>query len=309
MSLRTAYLFLLTVLFSFSAMRGECVKGNSIKTETVYQYDLAVAAIFQNEGPYLKEWIEFHKLVGAQHFYLFNNRSTDEYMTVLQPYIEAGEVDLIDWPGPASDEDILAWRQCQNNAYAHAISFTKGKVRWLAVIDLDEFLFPVDGDNLLELLEKEYSKYAGVCVNWQMYGTSKIKSLPKNTLMIESLTYRAKDDYYRHHTIKSIVRPEFVKSCDCAHYFKYKPGYFHVNTHKEKQPLDKTQTKHIYLDKMRINHYWTRDEDYYWSVKVPRWEQKFSEGFFEKRLEELHQVEDKAIFKYIPALKKAMGLP
>src|SRR4051794_11337491 len=54
-----------------------------------YQYDFTVCAIFQNEAKYLKEWIEYHRLVGAQHFYLYNNRSTDHYMDILQPYIDS----------------------------------------------------------------------------------------------------------------------------------------------------------------------------------------------------------------------------
>ncbi len=59
---------------------------------------LAVAAIFRNEAPYLAEWIEFHRLVGVEKFYLFNNLSADEYLTVLQPYIDDDIVELIEWP-------------------------------------------------------------------------------------------------------------------------------------------------------------------------------------------------------------------
>jgi len=29
-------------------------------------YTLAIAAIFKDEAPYLKEWIEYHKLVGVE---------------------------------------------------------------------------------------------------------------------------------------------------------------------------------------------------------------------------------------------------
>lgn len=32
------------------------------------RYYLAAAAIFQDEAPYLKEWIEYHKLIGVEHF-------------------------------------------------------------------------------------------------------------------------------------------------------------------------------------------------------------------------------------------------
>lgn len=33
-------------------------------------YYLSVCAIFKNEGPILKEWIEYHLLVGVDHFFL-----------------------------------------------------------------------------------------------------------------------------------------------------------------------------------------------------------------------------------------------
>jgi len=51
-----------------------------------YQYDLALCTCFQSEAPYLKEWIEFHKLQGVQHFYLFDNLSEDRPENVLSEY-------------------------------------------------------------------------------------------------------------------------------------------------------------------------------------------------------------------------------
>ena len=62
-----------------------------------YEYELAIGAIFRDEAPYLKEWIEFHKLVGCEHFYLYNNASTDNFYEIQESYIANGEVDLIDW--------------------------------------------------------------------------------------------------------------------------------------------------------------------------------------------------------------------
>ena len=54
---------------------------------TSYQYDITVGAIFQNEAPYLKEWIDYHKSVGVDHFVLYNHFSKDNYEEVLYPYI------------------------------------------------------------------------------------------------------------------------------------------------------------------------------------------------------------------------------
>jgi hypothetical protein len=34
---------------------------------------LSICAIFRHEAPYLREWIEFHKLIGAERFFLYDN--------------------------------------------------------------------------------------------------------------------------------------------------------------------------------------------------------------------------------------------
>ena len=59
---------------------------------------LSICAVFRNEAPYLREWIEFHRIVGVEKFFLFNNRSEDDYKSVLTPYIESGLVELTQWP-------------------------------------------------------------------------------------------------------------------------------------------------------------------------------------------------------------------
>lgn len=53
-------------------------------------YSLSVCSIFKNEAPYLREWIEYHLIVGIEHFYLYNNNSEDNFEEVLRPYIEKG---------------------------------------------------------------------------------------------------------------------------------------------------------------------------------------------------------------------------
>ena len=43
-----------------------------------FKYFISVACIIKNEGPYLKEWIEYHKLIGVEHFYVYDNESSDD---------------------------------------------------------------------------------------------------------------------------------------------------------------------------------------------------------------------------------------
>lgn len=51
---------------------------------------LSVACIAKNEGPYIREWIEYHKIVGVERFYFYDNDSSDNTREVLEPYIRGG---------------------------------------------------------------------------------------------------------------------------------------------------------------------------------------------------------------------------
>src|SRR5919108_3802620 len=51
---------------------------------------LAACAIYRDEAPYLSEWIEFHRLVGFERFYLYDNLSSDHHREVLAPYVDEG---------------------------------------------------------------------------------------------------------------------------------------------------------------------------------------------------------------------------
>jgi hypothetical protein len=41
--------------------------------ETPTQHYLTVCAIAKNEGPYFQEWIEWHKNLGVEKFYIYDN--------------------------------------------------------------------------------------------------------------------------------------------------------------------------------------------------------------------------------------------
>ena len=52
------------------------------------KYYFSVASMFKNESWSLKEWIEHYKLHGADHVYLVDDFSDDDYLPILQPYID-----------------------------------------------------------------------------------------------------------------------------------------------------------------------------------------------------------------------------
>lgn len=221
-------------------------------------YRLAICSLFQNEGTFLKEWVEFHLLVGVQHFYLYNNYSSDNFKEILEPYIKRGIVDLKDWNFSACG------CEAQMNCFNDVLKQTTGKVEWMAFLDLDEFLYPVNCDNLCAFLD-DYKSCAAVCVNWFMFGTSDVKKIENNQLMIEQLIRR---DPKGNKHIKTIARPECISHFTSPHFAAFKPNFFQVNPDKIK--FNGPFSPYISSDKIRINHYWTRDIHYLNTVKLPR---------------------------------------
>lgn len=288
---------LLLCAFSFFQI-AEAKKGGSQKE---YEFHLALCAIFQNEADYLKEWIEFHKLVGVQHFYLYNHLSQDHYYEVLFPYIESGEVELFEWNDHFNSGGSFDWPLTQTSAYNHAVHLAKRKAKWLAIIDTDEFLLPVEEDNLADFLIA-YEGEVALCVNWQMYGTSGVSTLLPGHLLIEDLIYKAPTDYGENVHVKSIVRPEWVESVTNPHFCNFLYNCHHVNSNHEARfgPFSP-----VCVDKIRINHYWTRDEKFFYERKVPR-RDKWGDGGSIDRAKRINEVVDTAIHKYVPRLKKAL---
>jgi hypothetical protein len=289
--LRFCKLLLALLLSLFTTIQADHDQpDNNVEHKKVkYKWEFAAVTMFQNEAPYLKEWIEFHKLVGAQHFYLYNNLSTDDYKTVLKPYIKSGEVELIDWSYPHGTPDNF--NKMATNAFKDALNRAKGKVKWMAMLDSDEFLYAVDGRTIPDYLSRLNDKVGGVIVHWFMFGTSHVVKVPEDKLMIEMLTLSGG----RHELYKTIYRPEYVKKIVNQHYCDYKSGHIQID------PIS-------VLGDIRINHYWGRDEEFFYNVKIPRREKYGTPRETTELWNDLHNnFEDHTISPYISPLRSSMG--
>ncbi len=261
-----------------------------------YEYELAVCAMFQNEDRFLKEWLEFNILIGVEHFYLYNNNSTDNYEKILKPYIDAGIVDCIDCDYP--NEHISSYHP---KVYNNCLEMVRGKVKWLMFIDIDEFLFPIKHYNLREFL-KEYEEFGAVCANWVMFGTSNIDLIPGNQLMIEVLTMSCSS--VNEH-IKSIIQPDKVKTFAIHHVKEFYPPYFQVTADKIKFEGPFMPSGNV--KKLQINHYWTRDNKFLYEIKIPRrliLDPVLGQEWILSEAETMNIEKNMAIQKYSTTLKK-----
>ena len=193
----------------------------------------AICAIFKNEAPYLREWVQFHRLQGFERFHLYNNESTDDWMPELWDLISSGFVTIHDWPGKAQ----------QIPAYKDFIGKSKNqyKYNWVAFIDIDEFLYCRSGRPVAQLLN-DYNQYAAIEAGWICFGTSGHKTKPEG-LVIDNYTMRAElsfEENTKH--VKSVVRPVRVFNLTDPHEFE-------VFGSKAKP------------EELKINHYWTKSEE------------------------------------------------
>jgi hypothetical protein len=185
---------------------------------------LSICAIFKDEAPYLPEWIEFHRLVGVEQFFLYDNLSADGGREVLEPWTRAGLVTVSDCSMPLGQGG-------QSWAYADALERARGRTRWLAFIDLDEFLFSPGQMPLPEVL-RAYEEYPGVVVNWQVYGSSGLTARP-DELVIECFLMRARTQWVRNRRVKSVVDPTRAVRPIGPHFFEYADGALAVTENHE----------------------------------------------------------------------------
>ena len=109
-------------------------------------YKLSVGAMFKNEATILKEWTEHYLYHGVEHFYLINDSSTDNFLDVLQPYIDKGQVTLF-----TTNWDYYNGRQ--HDMYNAFILPKIKETKWLLMVDLDEYLWSPQGINLNTVLD------------------------------------------------------------------------------------------------------------------------------------------------------------
>ena len=230
-----------------------------------YEYELVICAIFQNDAPYLKEWIDFHEKQGVQHFYLYNNNSTDEFLTELKDFINRGKVSLFDWP--YDYKNMAEWIHIQCSAYMDCVNKIRSKVKWCAFLDTDEFLFCTNKENMVKYLDK-FDTYGALAVRWRIYGTSN-KYLNKHDSLLNNLTMRAVDDFESHFIYKTIANPKCIKTIVNPHFATlnankiFTDEYYHLLS----QDCD---NKYNSADFIRINHYWSRDMNFFYNQKLPR---------------------------------------
>ena len=185
---------------------------------------LALAAIVKNEGPYLLEWVAWHRLQGITTFFIADNGSDDGTTALLDAMARAGLVIHFRFvPAPGVAPQLPAYRRIIRR-YGH-------RAQWFAFFDADEFLRPLPGcPDFSAWLAGLPESVGAVGVNWACYGSSG-RDAPGQGLIHERFTRRGEDGFHRHLIIKSVVRArDYRRTSGTPHDFLLEPGRALVDT-------------------------------------------------------------------------------
>lgn len=231
--------------------------------KNLFLHDLAVVAIMKNEGPYLKEWLDYHLLAGVDHFYIYDNESPDNQAEVAKPYIAAGLVDYFPLPG----------KIMQMIAYNDAIRRFKFQCRYMAFIDADEFIYPKNNRAVVEVVDKILSdvpQAASLSIHWQCFGSNGQEKADHSRGVLERFTRRAPKDWappdgtgngLGNVIVKAIVNPRMVKLFYNPHFAVLFEDLNSINENKE--TVIQSVHKPIAAEKIVVNHYQTKSFDEY----------------------------------------------
>lgn len=117
-------------------------------------------------GTRLREWIEFHLMVGFDHIYVFDNSGAQTNATSLKPILDQypkSQISRIEWPSIICNNNIPAHdstgeRSSQYTAENACRTRFAPFTEWIAAFDTDEYLIPAGKHTSLRDVIRNASK-------------------------------------------------------------------------------------------------------------------------------------------------------
>lgn len=223
---------------------------------------ICVVAILKDELRFVDEWLYYHKLLGIDHFFLYDDDPLFPLANNLKQH--ASYITVVNWYG---QEVLYEGRNTQTKAYEHALIHYISEYEWAAFIDGDEFIvLPAWNDNIYTFLE-EFEHATAISLNWHVFGHNGYFEDPEG-LVTSSLIRRMGQPSSN---IKSITRTESISKIDSAHFCRLKFGRRVDANHKRYNEI-------MYegrTDRAFVNHYQCRSFTH-WMSRLERGDVSFS---------------------------------
>jgi glycosyl transferase family 92 len=260
---------------------------------------LVFATNFKGESPYLREWLEYHLLVGVEHFYLYDQNGDQEASDLLHPYEKAGLVTRHPWTHLDATQYDGPTRFYQRNknhmAFAHCARTYRDRFHWVMKIDIDEFLYPLQGENsvLPYLRQFDAGRVKGLQLPRINFGDSGHLSQPEG-LVVESYTHR--EAIPSNH--KDMANGAFLSGnrfCFSSHWWRYRWLRWGRLVRRAR------------VTGLRVNHYYTKSlAEHLQRQNVCGGRGRTREDFAERN-QGCNTVEDTGMLRFAPSIRAALA--
>jgi len=130
---------------------------------------VAICTTMKNEDDALVEWIEFHRMVGVSHIFIYHADDHDDrnrWRSLLWPYVSAGVVTVeaveFSFLGQQANRQAASLQAC--------LAKRAADFDWIAFIDMDEFLVPANPAQTLPEILDGYRNAPGLVLPWRTFG-------------------------------------------------------------------------------------------------------------------------------------------
>jgi glycosyltransferase involved in cell wall biosynthesis len=207
MSLR-AILSNLNYIFRMTLRRYDAQCRLRLNTNSISEkYFLSAVIRVKNEGRFLPELIAHQHLLGIEHFYIYDNNSTDDLAVAVAPFVERGIVTIVNWPPIPSSP----------SCYVHFFKEYAGESRWVAFLDADEYLIERTPRAIVNFL-RSHASWPALAINWKYFGSSGHDKVP-NGLILRNFV-KCADGMSTH--VKVIAQPRKIVAYYNSHNFVYR---------------------------------------------------------------------------------------
>ena len=166
-------------------------------------------ATARNEGPFLVDWIAYHRAIGFDQIIILSDVSVDGSQVLLDALAAAGAITHI----PKTQQTTTQAKGHRNRAYAHALALPEVQTSdWVMVLDIDEYLNIHAGDGTVADLLDEVADLGDTDVispNWRIFGNAGHADYADHPVMT-TLTRACPETpilHDKHLGLKSMFRP------------------------------------------------------------------------------------------------------
>lgn len=134
--------------------------------------EVVLASAVRNEGPFILEWVAYHRAIGVDRVVLISNGSTDGTDELLDALADAGEIHHYRATPTKRQSPQMAAVQVFEKKHGYQDG------DWYIWLDADEFLNIHVGSGKLPDLVLAIGDHLGLCINWRIFGTSGHERFP-----------------------------------------------------------------------------------------------------------------------------------